>query len=78
MTCGSTEQYNTVVYRRKVQYVYEPTRVEARRNDLEDDCGDVGVQQMTDVVCPVVQGLLAVGGMRPWCGAVVGLPSIRF
>lgn len=34
--------------------------------------------QMTGMVWPVVQGLLAVGGMRPWCGAAVGVPSIRF
>lgn len=29
-------------------------------------------------VCAVQQGLLAVRVMRPWCGAAVGVPSIRY
>lgn len=42
-----------------------------------EERGDEGVQQMINMVCPVQQGLLAVRGMRPWCGAAVGVPSIR-
>lgn len=55
------------------------SRRESKRGEMiwEDDCGDVGVQQMMDTVYPVVQGLLATGGMRPWCGAAVVLPQYQ-
>lgn len=70
---GGTAQHSTVVYRSRLQY---RNRCETGRGDRTwEDCGDEGVQQ---VYAPVQQGLLAVRGMRPWCGAAVGVPSIRY
>lgn len=55
---GSTTQYSTAVYRSRLQSRSgcEWRPVEARRQDVEEGCCDLGVQQMMDMVCLVQQG----------------------
>lgn len=40
------------------------------------ECSELWIRY--GMVCAVQQGLLAVRVMRPWCGAAVGVPSIRY